>query len=489
MLGHGGQVNSVTWSPDQSKIASGSDDNTIKIWNAATAEHLGTLYGHAGSVNSVAWSPDGTKIASASADWTVRIWDAWTGELIGRPLVSDASALSVVWSPNGDEVAAGVLDGTVSVWAVNNGGGLALRLAGHAARVNSVAWSPDASKIAFHSTRNPPPPSPPPGSNRFEIYTMNADGSHQTRLTNNTFQDTFPMWSPDGTRLAFTSNRDGPSSNFEVYTMNPDGTDVRRVTDSPAGQDSHSSWSPDGSQLTFHSARTGGLDIYRTNADGSGVPTRLTFTAGFEAFPVWSPDGTRITFSDLSSPGLDIFHVGALDGGDLTRLTTDPGSDNRCDWQTLLPVGVPTPVPGPATTIVSGSTSTGTPPTGGDRPGPPLVELGGAATQKLGSTIEVVAESDEQATLQADGTIAAPKTVAKLNAAQRKAKSFRLPGVQADAPPRAKVTLRLQVPRKAISAIKRRLTRGRRSTARIKVVATDVAGNQRTVFRTIRITR
>jgi len=171
----------------------------------------------------------------------------------------------------------------------------------------STNFSPDGTKIAFHSTRDSAASGGdlPVGANPFEIYTMNADGSDQTRITNNNFQDSFPSYSPDGTRLAFTTNRDG---DFEIYTMNPDGTGVERVTNSP-GEDAHPTWSPDGTQITFHSRRTGGLEIFRVDADG-GNPVRVTQEGGFKFFPVWSPDGKRIAFN------------GNLDAARTSRCTT-----------------------------------------------------------------------------------------------------------------------------------------------------------------------
>ncbi len=72
--GHSNLVTSVSYSPDGTKIISGSDDKTIKIWDANKGEHLQTLRGHADFVNSVAYSPDGTKIISGSDDATVKIW-------------------------------------------------------------------------------------------------------------------------------------------------------------------------------------------------------------------------------------------------------------------------------------------------------------------------------------------------------------------------------------------------------------------------------
>ena len=202
-------------------------------------------------------------------------------------------------------------------------------------------WSADGRKIVFHSTRDrdeiPVPGSP------FEVYIMNSDGSNQTRLTNNAFQDSLAAISPDGRKIAFLSNREG---DFEIYKMNVDGTQVERLTNTP-GEDSHTSWSPDGRQITFHSRRDNpdpanatNVEIYRMNADGSN-PTRLTTTPTVaEIFPVWSPDGTRIAFDTFA----DVFTIRATDGGDLQQVTTTPVSESRCDWQPIpRPAAVPPP--------------------------------------------------------------------------------------------------------------------------------------------------
>ena len=75
LQGHTCWVLSVTWSPDGTKLASSSDDRSIRIWNAETAESIATLQGHTDLVYSVAWSPDGTKLASGSDDESIRIWN------------------------------------------------------------------------------------------------------------------------------------------------------------------------------------------------------------------------------------------------------------------------------------------------------------------------------------------------------------------------------------------------------------------------------
>jgi Tol biopolymer transport system component len=95
-------------------------------------------------------------------------------------------------------------------------------------------------KIAFQSFRD--------GNN--EIYTMNADGSSQTRLTNNTASDTDPAWSPDGTKIAFATDRDRSNFTYEVYTMNADGSGQTRLTGDSLN-DQSPAWSPDGTKIAF----------------------------------------------------------------------------------------------------------------------------------------------------------------------------------------------------------------------------------------------
>src|SRR5262249_9185683 len=76
LKGHTGQVWSVAFSPDGTRLASGSGDWTMKVWDAASGQELRALKGHTGAVSSVAFSPDGTRLASASWDQTVKVWDA-----------------------------------------------------------------------------------------------------------------------------------------------------------------------------------------------------------------------------------------------------------------------------------------------------------------------------------------------------------------------------------------------------------------------------
>ena len=87
---------------------------------------------------------------------------------------------------------------------------------------------------------------------------MDADGANVRRLTRSVGLDTRPAWSPDGKRIAFTTNRDG---NYEIYGMNADGSGQRNLTNHP-GQDNYATWSPDSKKLAFISNRNGGYDVY-----------------------------------------------------------------------------------------------------------------------------------------------------------------------------------------------------------------------------------
>src|SRR5881628_3764924 len=146
-----------------------------------------------------------------------------------------------------------------------------------------------------------PPPDVGPGqiafaSDRlaqFDIYVMNANGTGIQRITSDLAFDFWPSWSPDGSRIAFTSDRDSPidRENLDIYVMNADGTAIVRVT-SDTAQDDEAAWSPDGGRLVFRSHRDGNDDIYAVNVDGTGL-VRLTTDAAADVQPAWSPDGGK----------------------------------------------------------------------------------------------------------------------------------------------------------------------------------------------------
>jgi Tol biopolymer transport system component len=197
------------------------------------------------------------------------------------------------------------------------------------------AWSPDGSRIAFASDRN----------GNYDIYVMQADGSKVVQLTRDPFAnfyllqsaaDSGPAWSPDGKQIAFLSGRDNVMMTYvdlNVYVMNADGSRVVQLYSDPSAQH-WLAWSPDGSRFTFVSPELGQDhgDIWVMNADGTH-PIRLSQGGSDNTTLAWSPDSGRIAFLSNRGGQPDIYVMDA-DGSNVTRLTraTGPDANGEPDW-------------------------------------------------------------------------------------------------------------------------------------------------------------
>jgi len=130
------------------------------------------------------------------------------------------------------------------------------------------------------------------GANAREIFIMNRDGTGLTRLTNNASIDQYAQLSPDGTRIVFSSTRDG---NDEIYVMNSNGLNQQRLTSAP-GVDAQPSWSPDGTRIAFTSDRSGSPEIWTMAPEGTGLFQVTTGSASNLQIARWSWDGLRLSY-------------------------------------------------------------------------------------------------------------------------------------------------------------------------------------------------
>ena len=235
---------------------------------------------------SPSWSPEGTKLAFAKDN------EIYTLDSDGNlKKITDRSGkkklyTSTSWSPDAKTIAFTEInndfqDANNNINLITEGQNTQIKIdytniseyMRFSSFVNTPAWSPDGSKIFFQKCLI--------DNELSEIYSMNADGSNQVKLTDDLCFT--PVCSPDGKKIALATYRDG---NYEIYTMNTDGTDMVNLTKNPAN-DAGPSYSHDGKKIAFFSNRDGNWEIYIMNSDGSDQK-RITNNPASDMYPAWS---------------------------------------------------------------------------------------------------------------------------------------------------------------------------------------------------------
>lgn len=214
---------------------------------------------------------------------------------------------------------------TEHAWVGGNDQGRALDRAGRPTGEElRPAWSPDGTRLAFTSDRD----------GQFDIWAIDADSGNLRRLTTEGDRNRWPVWSPDGSQIAFLSHRVGEDqiAATEIWVIRCDGAQPRQIT-THSGVDftSAPSWSPDGTQLVYSgNLPNGDAALFITHVDGSG--TRQVSPEGIQAFdPSWSPDGCSILFAGETEGRTQIFTIDP-DGSNLRQLTESQADSVAPAW-------------------------------------------------------------------------------------------------------------------------------------------------------------
>jgi Ca2+-binding RTX toxin-like protein len=265
------------------------------LLQGGTAAHA-TFPGTNGLVAFVVSSTNNYDIWTMKADGTGRAQLTNTADYEFSPAFSpDGSKIAFVRSPTGG--------GHDDIWLMNADGSSQHQLTTGATDYHEdPAWSPNGAKIVFTL-------------NRQHLYSMNADGSGVTQLTNAAGSQLQPSWSPDGAKIAYVCT----GSHYDICVMNADGSNQTNLTNNNA-VDLNPDWSPNGAEIVFASdplTLNSTRDLWAMAYPG-GTPAQFLSTPGTEDHPRYSPDGTRIYY-DVNSTGVRRVNAdasGAVELGD-----------------------------------------------------------------------------------------------------------------------------------------------------------------------------
>jgi Tol biopolymer transport system component len=328
------------WSPSLPTASNSSLKSEGKIAFASGRDSQGGIYvmnpdgsnvqrlSHGGQ--DPAWAPDGTRIAftTAGAASLGAIYVMNSDGSNVRKLINEVHGIQgIAWSRNGAKIAFASSPsqlGSPEIYVMDADGTNMHNITNYWASDASPTWSPDGTKIAFESYRG----------GDYDIYVLDTDGGNLQRLTfapYNVSAARDPAWSSDGNKIAL-------SIGFNIFVMDTNGGNLRQLTNS--GMDNSPTWSPDGTRIAFVSWRDGNQEIYVMNADGSHQDN-ITNNPAEDWDPAWSPALPTVSNSTLKSGGEELalpdFTVSSVK---LSTSFTNPG-DNVSVTLTVQNNGAP----------------------------------------------------------------------------------------------------------------------------------------------------
>lgn len=293
-LGHSEGINSVSFSPDGRYLASGSSDNTIKLWDVSNGQELQTFEGHSQPVNSISYSPDGRYLASGSRDGTVKLWDVSNGhelQTLGKQSENVGSLIysfdggykvtgyseyinSISFSPDGRYLASGSNNKTIKLWDVSSGRKVRT-FEGHAGPVNATSFSPDGHYLAS-------------GSKDGTVKLWEVSGGNVRTLKGHSNSVYSVAFSPDGRYLSSGGSSDSRRRKNTIKLWDISSGREALIINEYISSVSSVVFSPDGGYLA-----SGGVDktikLWDVSS-GSEVRTLKGHLGGVQTI-TFSPDG------------------------------------------------------------------------------------------------------------------------------------------------------------------------------------------------------
>ncbi|MEO8041855.1 MAG: tetratricopeptide repeat protein, partial [Acidobacteriota bacterium] len=297
------------WSADGTQIVFSSDREGTEDIYVTNAEVFRPekLSKEDRNVGFPSYSPDGKLILYQveTEDKSGELHTLNVGSGQQRVLLKTTSAdVSPVFSPNGEQIVfQDRIESNMEICSIKADGTGLINLTNNSSRDADPAFSPDGTKIVFATNRDG-------NYGIYNLYIMNADGSDQRQIySNRAGMSVTPVWSADGRKIVFANDREGGRiGNFEIYSIGVDAGSTETRLTFRQRQDGNPSVSPDGRRIAFTSNATGNAEIYVMNFDGSGQ-VRITRNLAEDTSPRWSPDGSRIIFTSNRGGKFSIYEV------------------------------------------------------------------------------------------------------------------------------------------------------------------------------------